>query len=126
MPNSVRNIMGAGEPALVAQMASGTIADGLTATGSTQATGYAMSTDTAVFTTVAASTGAVLPGSTLAQPGDEVVVANLGANALSVYPPVGGAINSLAANTALSVAAGKVAYFIARNGGLNWVGVLSA
>jgi hypothetical protein len=126
MPNSVRNIMGAGQPPLTAQMCSGTIADSQTATGTTQATGFSLAYDTVVFTTVAASTGATLPGGNIAQPGDEVAVANLGANSLSVYPPVGGNINGGAANAALAVAAGKTAYFIARNGGLNWIAILSA
>lgn len=35
--------------------------------------------------------------------GDWVVIFNGGANALAVYPPVGGVINALAANAAYSV-----------------------
>ena len=37
-------------------------------------------------------------------PGDEIIVRNGGANALSLYPPVGGAINSLGTNAAYSIA----------------------
>jgi hypothetical protein len=79
----------------------GTVATGLTATGSTQATALALPADINQFTTVAASTGTILPAM---NPGDSVNIYNKGANALSVYPPVGGAINAVATNGAYSVA----------------------
>lgn len=55
--------------------------------------------------------------------GVQVFVKNLGAASLNVFPPVGGAINALAANTAVAVAAGASAFFFSRNsnGGLDFV-----
>lgn len=124
MAKSLKNIMGAGVAPLVAQQINGTATDALTATGSTQGTALACPSDNNVFTTVAASTGCVLPASPA--PGDEIAVANLGANALSVYPATGGAIQTGATNAAFSVASGKTALFIARSGSLNWIALLSA
>jgi len=124
MAKSLKNIMGAGIAPLTAQALNGFAIDGLTATGSTQGTALNLSADVNVVTTTAASTGVLLPSNP--SPGDEIVVANLGANALNVYPNTGGAIQALAANTAFSLAAGKTAKFVARTGSLNWVVVLSA
>jgi hypothetical protein len=55
-----------------------------------------------------------------AEPGAEVTVKNLGANAVNIYPATGGAINALSANAAFSVAAGGQARLLGRNS-LNWV-----
>ena len=71
----------------------GTVANTLTATGtSSQTAAYPINADVSRFTTVAANAGALLPAM---NPGDDVVVFNGGANALLLYPPVGGAINAL-------------------------------
>lgn len=102
----------------------------LTSAGTTQATAALIQHEYAEFGTVAASSGAVLP--TSAQiggltAGDAIVVANMGANALLVYPAVGGKINGGTLNAALSVPAGKVAkFFNSVTGPLNWVAILSA
>lgn len=88
----------------------GSIQGGLTAAGSNQATALALSSVNNVVTTAAASTGVVLP---LVHAGDTITVVNLGANALSVYPPVAGKIQSGAANAAFSVAVGKTGVFTA-------------
>jgi hypothetical protein len=77
------------------------IATGLSAAGTNQATATAITKTLSEFTTVAASTGGRLP---TPEPGEFFFVANKGANALSVYPATGGTINSLAANAALSMA----------------------
>lgn len=79
----------------------GTVANGLTALGTTQANALALPADVNYFTTVAASTGTVLPAM---NPGDSVNIYNKGAAALLVYPPVGAVINSLGANAGYSVA----------------------
>lgn len=79
----------------------GTVSNGLTALGSTQATALPLPADINYFTTVAASTGTILPAM---NPGDSVSIYNKGATALSVYPPVGALINGLGANAAYSVA----------------------
>lgn len=102
-----------------AQAIAGSIATGLTALGSTQATAAVCEGSVNVFSTVAASTGVVLGapipaviGSPVAaqhalsilSAGDSVLIANHGANTLSVYPPVGGKIDNGTANTAVTVA----------------------
>lgn len=124
MAKSLKNIMGAGVAPLQAQMINGTTADSLTATGSNQGTALLCPADVNVFTTVAASTGCILPPSP--SPGDEAVVANLGANSLAVYPATGGAIQTGAANAAFAVGVGKSCKFVARAGSLNWIALLSA
>ncbi len=101
----------------------GDVADGLTATGSTQGTALQLSAVTSIVTTTAASTGVRLPAM---NPGDTVEVANLGANALLVYPLTGGTIQGGAANAGFSVAAGKTAFFTARSTALNSAAFLSA
>ena len=96
--------------ALVYAMAAGRVnLAALSAAGTTQATGTAITAQVNTFTTVAAGAGATLPSS--AAIGSEVVIFNRGANALLVYPPSGGSIESGAANAAVSVAAGGTARF---------------
>jgi hypothetical protein len=90
-----------GLSALNAQAIQGTVASGLTATGTTQANALALPADLNYFATVAAGTGAVLPAM---NPGDSLNLYNKGANALLVYPPVGAVINGLGANAGYSVA----------------------
>lgn len=105
----------------------GTLAEsttlGASGAGATQATATAIVSDITSFTTVAASTGAILPVPQFA--GDSHVVANWGANALSLYPPVGHSANNGAANAAVSVAAGKVAKAI-YVGDSKWMVIVSA
>ena len=103
-----RNLSAVGLPAPLAFNLGGIGATGLTATGSTQGTALALPADINAFTTVAASTGTILPSM---NQGDSVVISNQGANALSVYPPVGGTINALSANTAFSQTAAKTAIY---------------
>lgn len=128
MNGNLRNLMGAGFSAGQASALNGGFATGLTATGATQGTAFLLIAETSVFTTVAASTGARLPSPTDAIApgiGDSYAVFNNGANALLVYPPVGFAIGTAAANTALSVPANKGAVFYAIGNG-NYVALLSA
>jgi hypothetical protein len=85
----------------------------LTAAGSTQGTALAIPAgqDLSVFTTVAASTGCLLPINGVSI-GEEYVIANHGVNSLSVYPSVGGYIGAAAVNVAYACASGKAAHFI--------------
>lgn len=103
---------------------------GLTSAGTTQAGATLIQHEFAEFGTVGASSGARLPTPAEIgglQAGDNVVVANNGANALLVYPPVGGKIGTAAANAALSIPAGKAAkFFVSVASPLNWVAILSA
>ena len=111
-----------GLPAGVINSLNGTTATGLTATGSTQATALNLPAATNVFSTVAASTGAILnPGS----PGDVIDIYNGGANTLTVYPPVGGTINNLSANTGLALATVKSGKYVCRDS-INFFSILSA
>lgn len=108
MPTT-KNLMGSGVPPLQARMTLGSVATGLTGAGTGQSDATAVTSDINVFTTVAAATGARLPAN-LSQ-GDEITVANNGANALLVYPPIGAAIGTAATNAGVSVAAGKIGVF---------------
>lgn len=121
------NLLGANCPPLQAQAFVGLFTNSLTATGSSQGTALAIPSDFVVFTTVAASTGGILPASTgnVAQPGDTYIVVNHGANALSVYPPNGGKIANGSTNAAFSVAASKTAWFLSLGSG-NWAALVSA
>jgi hypothetical protein len=80
---------------------------GMVATGSTQTTAVPLVAGTNhQFSTVTSGTGAILPV------GQDVVrVVNLGANALLVYPPVGGTISGGSINAAVSVSAASYATF---------------
>jgi len=100
----------------------GQIAATLSGAGTTQGTGTAITASVSVFTTVAASSGATLTDSMI---GDEYDILNLGANALTIYPPTGARVNALSANTGFQLApnsAAKVKKFTATR----WMGFLSA
>jgi hypothetical protein len=78
--------------------------------GGGQANGYAITkTNTRVTTVATAADSLTLP---VAKAGGVYRVFNRGANSLDVYPATGEAINALAANTALAVAAaGQTAFY---------------
>lgn len=77
---------------------------------------------TRVGTVATAGDSVILPA---AQPGREHILINSTANSLNVFPPVGGSINALSANTAFALAAGKtVTFFVVDNG--VWFANLSA
>lgn len=94
-------LVAAGLSAIQAQAIQGTVASGLTAAGTTQATALPLGADNNSFTTVAASSGCILPAM---NPGDDVTIYNGGAQTLSVYPPVGGQIKGLGTNAAYALA----------------------
>jgi hypothetical protein len=84
----------------------------LTAAGTTQGNAYQIPTgqDFSVFGTVASGTGAILPSAGLGI-GEYYSIANHGANALLIYPQVGGKIGTLATNAGYSLAAGNAVSF---------------
>lgn len=92
----------------MAQAILGQTAKNLVATGSNQNGAYPMGVGIMHFGTVAPGTGARLPPM---NGGEDCVVYNSGANALTVYPDFGAQTNNLAANAGFSVAAGKGAIF---------------
>jgi len=92
---------------------------GLTATGSSAADALAMTSVFNRVTTTGASTGVILPTTEM---GADVVVANDGANALTVYPQSGSTIDG---NSSVSIAAGKRRVFFGFSNSL-WISLLGA
>jgi hypothetical protein len=85
------------------------------AAGSGQSTAAVLASN---FANVSSGSGGVILSERLA------AVVNTSGGSINVYPPVGGSINGLAANTALAVGNNKQALFI--QAGTQWVGILSA
>jgi len=97
-----KNLTGTGVSGLAAQAISGIVIDAIVATGSTQATATLISSDTSVFSVVAPGTGAIFgQGSE----NDQYTIINSGANALLIYPPVGGTIGGGSVNSPFSLPA---------------------
>jgi hypothetical protein len=96
--------------------------DALTATGSNQGTALLITAMQSRFTTVAASTGAILP---VAVAGMDLTIINAGANGLQVYGNGTDTINGTAGATGVTLAAGKTAQYITTVAGA-WHQLLSA
>ena len=96
----------------------------ITATPSgTQANSFAVTTAINRITVVATAGDSVrLP---LAAPGMQIIVSNAGGAAMTVWPGVGDAVNSLSANAAYSLPINKTAEFFSAASGF-WHSVLSA
>lgn len=94
---------------------------GLTATGTNQGGALALTAAISLFGTVASGAGAVLPAS---YDKPLYAVLNGGSNALLVYPAGTDVINAGSAGAAISVAAGKSAFFYQYEGG--WIANVSA
>lgn len=124
MAKSLKNMMGAGIGAGTALLLNGTVVDGLAATGSTQANALVLTNDVNVIGTVASGAGVRLLANP--QPGDEILISNMGANTLLVYPAVGATIEGSAVNAPFSLPANATAEFIARIGSANWVVIASS
>ena len=86
------------------------VSSALTAAGSTQGTALLLTRPINDVTTVAASTGVVLPAATA---GMRIVIRNGGANSLNVYPASGGQINALGTNVAFAHSISTVLEFVA-------------
>lgn len=110
-------LTGSGLAGQAASNICGDVGNSLTAAGSAQTDALQLSAAINVVGTTAASTGVRLPPPEL---GACIVVKNLGASTLSVYPTTGGIINALAANAAFTIATGVGNQFWCR-GGLDWV-----
>ena len=100
----------------------GQIATGITAAGSTQGTATAITASINVVGTAAASTGLILYNGNV---GDTQVVYNGGANAITVYPPVGSLINGLATNAGAVLATNTTCKYI-KITSTRWIALLSA
>lgn len=95
----------------------------LTTSATTQGTAVLCADEYNEFGTVAASGACILPTAQQAgglQAGDEVWVVNMGANALAVFPQIGGYIGAGAQNASVSVAVGSYAIFVMTLSG-KWV-----
>ena len=86
----------------------GTVANGLSASGTTQANAYVLTASASEFSSVATGTGALLP---VVQIGSAVTIYNDGANPLSVYPQNGGQIGTGSINAPFLIAPGSMASF---------------
>jgi len=107
------NLTGSGCAPLQARASLGFPSVGLTALGTTQGTALVLPSDFNVISTAALNTGAILPATGFQyQVCDTIIIANHGANPVTVYPPVGGTIGTAAANTGLALPAGKTGWYL--------------
>lgn len=114
-------LFGSGLSTLAVTAIGNDVASALTATGTTQATAYAMTAADNEFSTVDAGTGARLYAGT---PGDTQTVYNGGANPLTVYPPTSSQINGLGTNSGALVAPATACIFKCMSS-TRWIGILS-
>ena len=119
-----KNIMGAGIPAAAAAADTvAAVATALTSTGTTQGTALSVTSDVNFVSTVAASSGVILYNGMI---GDSVFIVNDGgANALTVYPPVGSKFNALATNTGFTLPANTPVWCL-KVTATRWFAILSA
>lgn len=119
-----KNVMGAGIPAAAAASDNiAAVALAMSGAGTTQGTATLITADANFFSTVGSGSGGILYNGMI---GDNCYVYNdAGANALTVYPPVGGKINGLATNSGFTLAA-NTAVFLAKVTATRWFALLSA
>ena len=98
-------MVGVGIPPEHAEAIVGIIENSITATGSSQDDAYAIKADVTFFSTVAASTGAIIPSALPSH--SQIWVFNGGANDLAIYPPSGCTINDGSANASVNIPAGE-------------------
>lgn len=91
-----KRMMGGGLSAGACKAINGDVNSAVSAAGTTQGTATVLKSAIAVITTAAASSGVILESVEI---GDEYDILNLGANAVTVYPPTSSQINALAANS---------------------------
>lgn len=121
MPLAMR-VMQSGFSAGQAKGLAGVVAPTVSAAGTTQGTGTALTASINYITTAAASSGVVLPS---AEVGDSVLVYNAGANTVKVYPDSSSQINALSANASINLPINTGIQFW-RVTSTVWVGILSA
>lgn len=93
------------------------VATGLTATGTNQATGLALTKALNVVSTAAASTGVVLPSAATVGVGGEVLVYNDGASTIKVYGAGTDTIDGTAGATGVSLTnANRCRYIVTASG----------
>lgn len=114
-------LFGSGLNTLAVAAIGNDVASGLTATGTNQATAYALTAADNEFTTVADGTGGVLYAGT---PGDTQSVYNGGSNPLNIYPPSGSQINGIGTNNPVVVPPATGCLFLCLTS-TRWMGILS-
>ena len=118
-----KNIMQGGHSAGGAKAINGSIATGLTATGTVITDALDLNADTNVLATVASGTGVQLPS---AEIGDSCEVYNGGANSVKVYPDASAnQVNGLSAGAAFLLATNTMCY-CRKITATRWVANLSA
>jgi hypothetical protein len=117
---TVNELMGVGFAPQQALMLATGPAQSLVAAGSSQATSPQIIGAACILATGAAA-GAILPS---AGGASETVILNNSGNAQNIYPALGQTINALTANTAISLATGKVMSFMPT--GTGWIAQLGA
>lgn len=115
-------VIGGGFSAGQVRALAGGVAATVSAAGTTQGTATALTASKNLISTVASGAGVKLP---LAEIGDDILIYNGGANALKVYPPTSGRINSSDANEAVTLAT-ETTLILWRLSSTRWVGMLSA
>lgn len=124
MSGAAFDIMKGGFSAGQARAINGQTNSAVSAAGTTQSDATELKASMNYVSTVGASSGVVLPSNS--EIGDEIVVYNAqGSNQLTVYPPSGGAINQLSANTGMLLAV-YTAVMLRKITSTQWVGFLSA
>lgn len=94
-------VMGGGLSQGNAIAINGSMNNTVSAAGTTQGTATTLGAGNNLLTTVASGAGVIMPQG---QPGDELDIFNMGANACLVYPATSAKINSLATNGAFTLA----------------------
>lgn len=95
------------------QFVHGSSATGLTAVGTTRATGLALTAQVNNVTTAAASTGVVLPSISAVGVGTEITVFNNGANAIQVYTNNASTVDGVAGDTGVPLTNTKRCKYVA-------------
>lgn len=117
------DMMKGGVSAGMARAINGQIQSAVSAAGTAIGDATALTASINVVTTAAASSGVQLPNSEI---GDEVEILNLGANAVTVYPPTSSAqINALGAASGFTLAT-NTAVKCRKFTSTRWAGYLSA
>lgn len=97
----------------------------VSAAGTSQSTATLLAASVNLVTTVGAGSGVRLPTTPTVGVGDEIDVANHGANTLACYPPSGGKFGTNSANVPALIAPTKCARFKSIDG-TNYLANLSA
>lgn len=117
-----KEIMQGGFSAISADAIQGNVNLTVSAAGTTQGTATAINTSSVYISTAAASSGVILPA---VQQGDWIVIYNGGANAVTIYPPLGAKINSLGTNAGALLATNTACIYFCFSA-TQWVCDLSA